>query len=390
MAAILPGLVNAHTHLDYTIARGLIDGETFAGWILRIISCAARLQYEGFLTSARLGALQLVRTGTTTISDPSYSGAAVQAAADAGLRGIVYQETFGPDPSADDRARITDQIAALQSRAGERLRVGISPHSPYTSSAGRLRMSAELSRDHDLPMSVHIAETAAEVEFVRDGTGPLAEINRKFGLDFQATGMTPVEYFENVGMLQKNTVAAHCVHVSDGDIDILANTSTGLAHCPKSNARLASGIARFADMLRQGVRAGIGTDSAVSGDPLDMFEEMRTAVLMQRAVSQDVCSMNARTALESATIGGATALGLQDSIGSLEPGKRADIVAVDLSGTSAIPAPDPYSALVYSCSGSDVVMTMVGGEILYRFGRFARVDEEEIKTQATELGGELR
>ena len=391
-AVILPGLVNAHSHLDYTIARGLVDDEPFFPWIRRLTELGARLGHEDFLASARLGALQLVRSGVTAIGDSTFSGAAVEAAAEAGLRGIVYQETFGPDPSGDYDAQVKgleDRIGELQRKAGALIAVGVSPHSVYTSCERLLRLVADLAREAGLPVALHVAETQEELDLVQSGAGPIADFYRMFGLEFRARGVTPVRYLDDIGMLSRKTVAAHCVHVTDADLDILAEQQTGVAHCPKSNAKLGVGIAPLDRIIGRGIAAGIGTDGAASDNALDMFEEMRFAVLAQRAARADVKAMDAHRILELATLGGATALGIEAEIGSLEPGKRADLIGVDLSAASAFPAPDPYSALVYSCSASDVVLSVVDGEVIYRSGQYFRVDPAEIRPAAALCAAKL-
>lgn len=384
-AAILPGIVNVHTHLDYTLARGRFDDEPFFPWIRRLTELGVRMQYGDFLASARLGALQLVRSGVTTLGDSSFSGASVEAVAESGLRGVVYQEAFGPDPSVDYRDQVeslAERIGELRSLAGERLTIGISPHSIYTSSERLLRLLAQLAWDEGLPLAIHVAETREELDFVAEAAGPIADHYRRQGYDLQARRKTPVAYLHDIGILGEKTIAAHCVYVTDSDLDILAEERTSIAHCPKSNAKLGVGVAPLDRIVARGIATGLGTDSAASDGALDMFEEMRFAVLAQRAIRTDVGAMDAERIVELATLGGAIALGMEAEIGSLEPGTRADLVAVDLSSASTFPSPDPYSALVYCCSAADVVLTMVEGEVIYRSGKFSRVDADEVRRRA--------
>jgi 5-methylthioadenosine/S-adenosylhomocysteine deaminase len=384
--AILPGLVNVHCHLDYTIARGQIGDEPFLPWIRSMKKIGDKLEHSDFLSSARMGALQMVRSGVTAIGDSTFSGAVIQAAKEAGLRGIVYQETFGPDPSGEYQEQVdqlSDKIRELASVAGDRLTVGISPHSVYTSSERLLRLVADLARDDGLPVALHVAETQDEVVLIESAAGHIADLYRLFRFDFDARGMTPVEYLHEIGILGPKTIAAHCVHLTQSDMDTLAEEETRVAHCPKSNAKLGVGTAQLNSIVGRGIVTGIGTDSAASSDSLDMFDEMRFAVLVQRAVHSDVKAMDAKRVLELATLGGATALGMEQEIGSLEEGKRADLIAVDLSKPSAFPCADPYSAVVYCCSSSDVILNMIDGEIVYRSGEYSRVDASEIKLQAS-------
>lgn len=389
-AVILPGFVNTHTHLDYTLERGLCDDAAFFPWLLQLIQYGVQFDYNDFLASARLGALQLIRAGVTTIADATYSGAAVTATAETGLRGIVCQETFGADVPDGYEEDILSKIALLRESAGDRVIVGVSPHSPYTSSEARLAAVAKLASDHNIRIIIHVSESCEEVQAIKDGTGPATEFGGQIGVQFRATGKTPTAYLKDLGILGDRTLAAHCVHLTDEDIDILAETKTGVAHCPKSNAKLGNGIAPFSKMYARGVRVGIGTDSAASGDPLDMNDEMRFAVLLQRASLEDTYAMDARRVVEAVTLGGARALGLDNIIGTIEPGKRADITAVDLSGMSSFPISDPYSALVYSCSAADVMLTMVDGEVLYHSGEYLKSDADAIKSGASESADKLQ
>ncbi|MEN6521173.1 MAG: amidohydrolase [Armatimonadota bacterium] len=384
-AAILPGLVNVHTHLDYTVLRGIVDDEPFMPWIRRLTDIGKEMQPEDFLTSASLGLLQLVRSGVTTIGDSTFSGAVVEAAREAGLRGIVYQETFGADPSRDYKEQVdllAEKMAELRGNSGDRITIGVSPHSVYTSSERLLRLVADLALDQGLPVALHVSETRDEVVLIESAEGHIADFYKLFRFDFEARGKSPVAYLHEIGLLNSNTLAAHCVHINDNDLDMLAADGTRVAHCPKSNAKLAVGTAPLKSIIDRGIITGIGTDSAASNNALDMFEEMRFAVLAQRAVNEDVTVLNAKQILELATLGGAAALGMDIEIGSLEPGKQADIIAVDLSSPAVFPTIDPYSAIVYCCSASDVMLNMIGGEIIYRSGQYFRIDADEINRQA--------
>lgn len=384
-AAILPGLVNVHTHLDYTLLRGTVDNEPFLPWIRRLTDTAKKMRHDDFLASSRLGLLQLVRSGVTAIGDSTFSGAVVQAANEAGLRGVVYQETFGPDPNGEYQAQVDElkeKVAALQDVAGDRITAGISPHSVYTSTEQLLRLVADLAIEQGFRIALHVAETRDEVVLIESAKGHIADFYRLFRFDFTARGKTPIAYLQEIGLLNKKTIAAHCVHVTDADLDILAKEGTRIAHCPKSNAKLAVGTAPLKSIISRGITVGIGTDSAASNNSLDMFEEMRFAVLVQRAVHGDVDAIDAEHVLELATLGGAAALGMENEIGSIEPGKHADLIAVDLSSAAAYPTYDPYSAIVYSCTASDVLMNMIGGEVVYRSGGYFKVDAPEIKRQA--------
>ena len=391
-SAILPGFVNLHTHLDYTVVRGLVDDKPFFPWIRRLTEIGILLDYDDFLASARLGALQLVRSGVTTVADSSFSGAAVEAITEAGLSGAVFQETFGSDPSkdySDQVDQLSDRIRELQSKTGDRLKVGVSPHSVYTASERLLRKIVDIASDMELPIAMHVAETVDESEFVELGEGPIAEFYRSLGYDIQLRHKTPVAYLHDLGILGKKTIAAHCVNLSEADIALLAEHETRIAHCPKSNAKLAVGVCPLDRIVSNGIVTGIGTDSAVSCNSMDMFEEMRFGVLRQRNATGKVDAMNAARILELATLGGATALGLDAEIGTIETGKRADMVVVDLSSPAAFPSPDPYSAIVYSCSASDVLLTIIDGHEVYNRGNYSRVDASEVYRAASIAAAKL-
>jgi cytosine/adenosine deaminase-related metal-dependent hydrolase len=226
-----------------------------------------------------------------------------------------------------------------------------------------------------LPTSIHIAESPSESALTECGEGPFAEMYARRGITWEAPYRTPTEYAEQMGALGPYSLAVHCVHQTPGDIARLASTGAAIIHCPKSNAKLGAGIAPLALWLRtDGLRLGLGTDSAVSNNTLDLFEEMRFALLQQRAVQQDVEAVTARDVVRLATIGGASAMGLDAKIGSLTPGKRADLIAIRLDRPHTIPATDPYAALVYSARADDVLFTLGNGEILYDHGCWPTLD----------------
>ncbi len=384
-AVILPGIVNAHTHLDYTIFRGVAENQPFLPWIRTLTDVGKKLEYDDFLASARLGALQLVRSGVTTIADSSISGAVIEAAREAGLRGIVYQETFGPDPNGDFKdqiIRLAECISELSEKAGERLTVGVSPHSVYTSSERLLKLVTKLAREQNLAIALHASESKDEVALIESAEGHIADIYRLFQFNFVPRSITPIAYLQDIGLLGPKTLLAHCVHVTDKDLDTIAKEHTSVVHCPKSNAKLAVGVSPLDKIVGRGITTGIGTDSAASDDAMDMFEEMRFAILAQRMMRGSVEAMDAARVLELATLGGAEALGLASEIGSIEPGKQADIVAVDLATPAAFGSNAPVSAVVYGCSASDVILTMVAGEVIYRRGEYRRVDADDIRQEA--------
>ncbi len=388
--ALLPGLVNAHTHLDYTVMRGRLEDLSFFPWIRAMVTLKTRLDEDDWLVSARLGAWEAVRSGITTIADATDSGAALDAALDFGLRGIVYQETFGMDESIPVEAIMGDLKQRIeehrQKAKGSRIQIGVSPHSPYTVRGELFRRLAEYCNSQELPVCIHAAESLDEGRLFRDGSGPIGEMYAERGIAWHPPGATSIAYLDSLGILSDRTLLVHGVQLAAADRKLLQRYDLGWVHCPKSNAKLGVGAALFG--LLEGcydsdkARVGLGSDSVASNNTMDLFEEMRFAVLLARAQGRRVDLMTARRMLETATIGGARCLHLEPEIGTLEPGKRADICAVRLDGSHIVPVNDPVAALVYSCRAGDVRLTMVEGEILYDGEKVTGVNEAELYRQA--------
>jgi cytosine/adenosine deaminase-related metal-dependent hydrolase len=355
-AVILPGFVNAHSHLEYAVYAGFGDGLSFAPWIELHIERKRRLEIADMEAIARAGAAASLAAGVTTVGDGSFSGAAATACAELGLRAIVYIEVFG-----SGTAQIAERFEAHRSRVSgslsERVRVGISPHSLYSASLELWEAAAALG----LPMMSHFAESEAEVEWTRARSGPFASI--PFGFD-----PSSIRLLAEHGLLSPSLVAAHCVHLTDDEIALLAEHGVAVAHCPRSNALLGCGIAPLRELRGRGVRIGLGTDSPASTPSLDMFEELRFAIMTARARERSPDALTASDALELATLAGARALGLGDEVGSLTPGKAADVTVVTLTGSPFDPVEDPVTAVVLGGSPDRVVATLVAGEERYKKG----------------------
>ena len=386
-AILLPGLVNVHTHLDYTVMRGLLEDIAFFPWIRELTMRKAALTQEDWRASAILGAAEAVAGGVTTIGDCTDSGAACLGAKTLGMRGIIYQEVFGIDELRSVQEIVAELVGKVARRRdetkGTALHIGISPHSPYTVRPALMQALSELATNETLPVCIHTAESQAEAELLRSGTGAIAEMFTRRSIDWNVPKRSTVAYLDSFGIVGPQTLLVHGVQTSAGDRDIVRTRGAAWAHCPKSNAKLGNGVAPlgiltdirhkegealntirgFASQSR--VRIGLGSDSVASNNTMDLFEEMRFAVLMQRAARRKIEAMTAREAVEMATIGGARALNLEAEIGSLTPGKRADICAVRLNDLHSFPAYDPYNALVYAARASDVVLTMIDGVIRY-------------------------
>ncbi len=359
-AVILPGFVNAHTHLEYAVYGGFGDGLTdFAEWIALHTVRKRRGSWDDYLAIARQGAAECLRSGVTTTGDCSYSGAAGVAMAELGLRGTVYLEVFGAEP--DDVLR---QFAELRERVegslSERVRLGVSPHAPFSVSAQAYRACAELG----LPLATHISESDSEVRYLLNGGGPWQGIPWLV----PPAGTTGARLLAREGLLGPNMLAAHCVVVDHEEIALLAEHDVAVVHCPRSNAILGCGVAPLAELRAAGIRVGIGTDSPASAPSFDFFDELRWVLLGARARERRADALTAAEVLELGTIGGARALGLDDEVGSIVPGKHADLTVVSLADSPFLPWEDPVTATVLGGSPERVIATLVSGEPRYERG----------------------
>jgi cytosine/adenosine deaminase-related metal-dependent hydrolase len=395
-AIVMPGFVNCHSHIEYTTFRGILDDAEFGDWIISLVDIKASLSPEEYLVSARLGALEAISSGITTIADTSYSAATLEAAAGAGLRGRLYLEVFGVDDTRleETMADVERRLDEARSAAPPQFDVGLAPHAPYTVSSRLYQEISSLARVKGLKVLSHVAESKEETTYVRSGSGKFAhDFREKMGWErmlVQPFGVSPIKYLQQWNVFDEDFLAVHCVRVSLDDIRILKAKGVAVAHCPKSNAKLGCGVAPLTDLLREGVPVGLGTDSPASSNIMDMFDEMRTMLLLHRAVERNVTVLDAPMCVRIATLGGAEALGMQEDVGSLEPGKYADFIAVDVSKSHFAPIDDPYSALVYGANQDDVLLTVVGGVPLYRDGVFTGLDSEGIRGAAFGVRQRLR
>jgi 5-methylthioadenosine/S-adenosylhomocysteine deaminase len=371
-AAILPGFVNAHTHLEYAVYSGFGDGAAFTEWIALHMERKARIDLADMEAIARLGAADCLASGTTTVGDASYSGAAATACAELGLRAVVHLEVFGAGT-----AHIAERFEANRDRIGElpeHVRLGISPHSPYSCSLELYEACAALG----LPLATHFSESEAEVEWTRSGIGPLASIPP-----------TSIRELAAHGVLSPRVAAAHCVWVDEEEIALLAEHGVGVVHCPRSNAALGCGIAPLRELLAAGVAVGIGTDSPASAASFDFFDELRAAILLARARERRPDVLTAAQALELGTLGSARVLGLDGEVGSLAPGKRADLTVVSLEGSAYHPWEDPAVAVVFGGGAERVIATLVGGETRYERGERGGSAWHELQQRAASARARL-
>jgi 5-methylthioadenosine/S-adenosylhomocysteine deaminase len=392
-AVLMPGLVNVHTHLEYTAPRGILEDIPFFSWIRALTALKPKWGPEDWLRSTRLGALEAVASGVTTIGDNADAGPTARVAYESGLRAVVYQEVFGPDPRDPVEPIMNGLRARLAAHApfvSDRIRLGISPHALYTVRPELFAAVNGLAAREHLPISFHLAESLDESALILRGEGAFAAMYRDRGIAWAVPCATPTRYAGDLGALHPTALAVHCVQQTPEDIALLGESGAAIAHCPRSNAKLGAGVAPLADWLATpGLRVGLGTDSAVSNNAMDMFEEMRFALLAQRAIRKEVPVITAPQMVRLATLGGAEALGLSDRIGSLTPGKDADFIAVRCSGPHAAPVSDPYAVLVYSARASDVVLTVAHGEVLYEEGAWRTMDAEGVLREAAESRSRL-
>ena len=377
-AMLMPGLVNAHCHLELTTMRGFLDGLGFREWIVRLTSARRAVLTSGMLLdAARLGVDEGLTHGITTFADTGDTGAGFDAMLERGVRGICYREVFGPDPAQCDEAitALEGKVAEMQERATPLVGVGVSPHAPYTVSDALFRATASLGRARNLPLAVHIAESEAESELVTRGGGEFADAFRARGIGVTPRGRTPIALLESLDVLNARALLIHCVRVDADDIGAIARHDCPVAHCPASNAKLGHGIAPLAALLAAGVRVGVGTDSVASNDRMDLLDEARLATLLATAREGRHDALAAAQALELATLGGARALGLDKEIGTLEVGKAADLAAFSIP-THRTPIHDPIAAAVYSLAGLPAQFVAVAGRVRVRNGHLVDGDAE--------------
>ena len=376
---VLPGLINTHTHAPMVMYRGLADDLALMDWLQKYIfpAEAKTVSPELVRVGTRLAVLEMIESGTTAYVDMYYFEEEIaKATFEAGLRGVLG-ETIIQFPVADAKTP-AEGLARAERFIREFKDNGlvvpaVAPHALYTNDKASLVASADLARRYGVPMIIHFAETEDEVRVARE--------------QYQ---MTPTAYLDSLGVLGKTTIGAHGVWVNDADIATLKAREVGVAHNPESNMKLASGAAPVTKYLAAGVKLGLGTDGAASNNDLDMFEAMRQASFLAKHATHDPTVVPAQTALDMATMGGARVLGMERLIGSLEAGKRADLIAVSTRAARQTPMYDPVSHLVYVTRGDDVRTTIVNGRILMRERQLTTLDRAAVIADANRLAARVR
>jgi 5-methylthioadenosine/S-adenosylhomocysteine deaminase len=369
---IIPGLINTHTHVPMSLYRGIADDLDLQDWLTKYIFPAeAKNVNEAFVRAGtRLGLAEFIRGGTTTFCDMYYfEDAIADETSKAGVRGVLGETLIdfpAPDNKTFDDALSYTEKYVKKWQGNSLIIPAIAPHAPYTVSQEHLLKTRALSDKLNAPLVIHLAEAETETAFI--------EQNHK--------GMRPIEYVEKIGFLSDKVIAAHVIQANEAELEILKRIGVGIAHNPQSNMKLAAGIAPVPMMLKMNLRLGLGTDGAASNNDLSLWEEMDTAAKLHKVFSKDPKVVSAEEAFMMGTIGGARALHLENLIGSLETGKRADIVIVDFDSLNQTPSYNVYSTLVYATKAEDVRTVIVNGKVIMRDKRLLTLDENVIKKDA--------
>ena len=376
---VMPGLINAHTHVPMVLLRGLADDLPLMEWLNQnIFPTEAQNVDDQFVRwGTRLGCLEMILGGTTTYVDMYYfEDAIAEETANIGMRGVLGQTVV--DFPAPDNKTWPDAMACCEQyvRKWKKHRLitpAIAPHALYTVSADHLKETLAFAQRHDIPCLIHLSENQLEMKQIRE-----------------QHGVTPVAYLEQLGLLDKHVLAAHLCYANEDDVKMLARRGVGAAHCPQSNMKMGEAAAPTPQMLRAGLAVGLGTDGAASNNDLNMWEEMDTAAKLHKLATQDPTVLNARQVLEMATIGGARAIRLDHDIGSLEVGKRADLILVRMDQPHQTPLYNVYSQLVYATKASDVETVIINGQVIMENRQVLTVDESEVLAKAREYGDQIR
>jgi 5-methylthioadenosine/S-adenosylhomocysteine deaminase len=376
---VMPGLINTHTHVPMVLFRGIADDMMLPEWLQKYIFPAeAKNVDEQFVRwGTRLGCLEMIEGGTTTYVDMYYfEDAVAEETARAGVRAVLGETLIDfpvPDNKTWDAGMQYMEKFVARWKGHPLITPAIAPHAPYTVSTEHLKQAHEFSMRKDVPLVIHVAEDYAEVKTIQE----------KYNA-------SPVAYLERIGLLDNRVIAAHMVWPTEADIKTLAARSVGVGHCPQSNMKLAAGAAPVPQMLKAGVAVGLGTDGAASNNDLNMWEEMDTAAKLHKLVAKDPTVINAREALEMATIRGARAIHLDREIGSLEAGKLADLLIVNLDSAHQTPLYNVYSHLVYATKASDVETVMINGRIVMEDRQVQTIDGRAVRAKAQEYRDKIK
>jgi 5-methylthioadenosine/S-adenosylhomocysteine deaminase len=376
---LMAGLVNTHTHAAMSLFRGIGDDLPLKKWLEQIIFPVenAFVNPDSVYLGTMLSAVEMLRSGTTTFCDGYFfEESAARAAVNTGIRAVMGQGILDfctpdlPDP-ANFQARAEAFLSHFPSQT-DRVRPSLFCHAPYTCRPETLKRMKELCRSHKILFQTHLSETRGEVD----------EIVKRYGL-------RPGMHLDALGVLDESTLCAHGIWISKDEILSIANSGASISHCPESAMKLGSGVAPVPDMISCGVKVGLGTDGCASNNDLDLFSEMGFAAKVHKVFRKDPLACPAELALRMATLGGASALGLANEIGSIEPGKKADLIALSLNQPHLTPMYDPVSHIVYAARGSDVRLVWVDGRQIVKDGQVLTVDEAEVLSEAKRMGNKI-
>lgn len=359
---VMPGLINTHTHTPMTVLRGYGDDMTLDEWLNKSIWPWEKkhVNPDTVRANSRLAIIEMIRAGTTTFADMYFYGTATAPlASEIGMRAVLGEAYAEGGPySFDHTVQATGEL--MEQYADDPLvTISVVPHSAYACTREQLLKCAEMADEYGAPLHTHLSETLDETETV-----------------VAQTGMRPVAYLESLGLLTTKMVAVHCIHINSNEMGLLAERGVSVSHTPQSEMKLASGVARIPDMLALGLTVGLGTDGVASNNILDIFEEMKAAALLHKVTTGDPTVMDARTVCRMATIEGARALGMGNEVGSLEPGKVADVILVHLDSPHTVPCSNPFSHVAYVLRGGDVATVIIGGRTIMHDRQVLTVDEE--------------
>ena len=375
---IMPGLVNTHTHAPMACFRGLADDLPLMTWLAdHIFPAEANLTPEIVYHSTLLSLAEMIKSGTTSFCDMYiFAGEVARATEESGMRAWIGEVLYDfPSPNYGELENGFSYVGELFAHYQDHPLITITadPHSVYTCSPRLLQRLGALAHDHNCPYVIHLSENAAEVATCRE-----------------RYGCTPVEHLHRMGLLDKQTLAVHCVVVDDLEIETLAGHGVKVAHCPESNMKLASGAAPAVKMLKAGITLGLGTDGCASNNDADMFGEMNTVAKIHKVINMDPTAMNAETTFHAATLGGAACLQAESEIGTLAVGKKADLIVLDLNQPHLTPLYNIPSHLVYAARGADVIHSIINGRVVMRDRRLLTLDEESILARMREIGRHIK
>ncbi|QGT99096.1 S-adenosylhomocysteine deaminase [Candidatus Syntrophocurvum alkaliphilum] len=371
----LPGFINTHTHAAMTLLRGYADDLPLMEWLeTKIWPLEAKLTAEDIYWGTKLAIVEMIKSGTTTFTDMYFHMDKVaEAVKDSGIRAVLSRGMIGIGPESDTAIEQTRTLVKnWHNQANGRIKFALGPHAPYTCPPDYLKKITSLANELNVSINIHLAETKGEFE----------DIKKQYD-------KTPIALMEQIGLFNHHVIAAHCVHITEEDIDILKKYNVGVAHNPESNMKLASGIAPVSELLSKQIAVGLGTDGASSNNNLDMLEEMRSAALLHKVNTMNPTVIPAYQALEMATINGALVLGLDGEIGQLREGLKADIIMVEADKAHMIPRYDLIANLVYSAQGSDVNTVIIDGQVIMKDGNIVVFDEQEVLNKCKDVAERL-